>query len=154
MTPLNMRYEDASPRLSGRHAQVDHDAPVEVSRGVLVAHEAEAHLDGGDLVGSGNQLNLHAGVRGRHRLNMRFQRVIFLSANFQLQVLAGFQGGGPDFLHGSGIVLFHGAFDPFITANGGHTAQAQKHGFHAAGGEQQSRQQYPQFGAPDLQPHS
>ena len=65
-----------------------HDAAVEVGRGVHVAHQAEAHLDGGDLVGPADQLDLDVSVRRRHCLNLQFRGVKLLSRDLQLQVLA------------------------------------------------------------------
>ncbi len=95
------------------------DAPVEVGRGVLVAHQAETHLDGGDLVGPGHQLNLDVGVRAAPppRWSIPWGCTAG-SVIFSCMSLAGRQGGVPGILHGPGIVLLHGAFHPFITADG------------------------------------
>jgi hypothetical protein len=49
-----------------RDAQIFHDLAVVITRPVGVAHHAEADLDGGDIVGPGDQFNLDVGaVLGR-----------------------------------------------------------------------------------------
>jgi hypothetical protein len=45
--------------------QILHDQPVKIGRLVLVSHEAEAYLDTGDVIGPGDQLDIHFGAGRR-----------------------------------------------------------------------------------------
>lgn len=118
-----------------------HHPAVEIGGRVLVPHQAEADFDGGDLVGSGQELDLDVGVGRLHCLDARVRETILLGGDFQPQVLARGQCGFEGFWHGPGIVLLHGPLHPFIRADGPGGAHADQHRLNASRNEKQSHQQ-------------